>query len=267
MSQKLSLSHLLKKDRFPRVKNSDEYRERLHTLQLEMLTIQQGLWNTRARAIVVLEGFDAAGKGGTIQRITERLDPRGVKVHPIGPPLPDEQARHYLYRFWMRLPLPGQIAIFDRSWYGRVLVERVDGLIPKSAWKRAYGEINEFEAMLVNDGVSIFKFFLGMSKAEQYRRLEARLTDPAKLWKISEADVRARHEWNKYVEAVDDMFDATHTKLAPWHLIAGDDKDYARRTVLEVLTSELRHHGKWMRKELESRKQTSLAKELKKSLR
>ena len=145
------LSGLLKKGAGCSVPSKSE--QKFRKLQLELLRIQQGIFYGRKRAIVVLEGFDAAGKGGVIRRLTESIDPRGVTVHPIGPPDPQDQGRHWLYRFWTRLPKLGTIAIFDRSWYGRVLVERVDGLAPRKAWKRAYEEINQFEAMLVNDGI------------------------------------------------------------------------------------------------------------------
>src|SRR5262245_50449560 len=129
-------------------------------LEIRMLEIQQAYHRQGQRAILAFEGTDAAGKGGTIKRLVEKLDPRGIKVWPIGPPSADEHGRHYLYRFWARLPEPGTIAIFDRSWYGRVLVERIDGLTPKPAWKRAYREINEFERMLTDDGVRVVKLFL-----------------------------------------------------------------------------------------------------------
>ncbi|HEU4385086.1 MAG TPA: polyphosphate kinase [Anaeromyxobacteraceae bacterium] len=241
-----SLSRLLAEDEFPAVASKDEYEERLEKLQRRMLLVQQGLYHARGRAVVAIEGFDAAGKGGAIRRLTEAVDPRGVKVVPIGPPAEDEQGRHWLYRFWRELPLPGTITVFDRTWYGRVLVERVDGLAKKAAWKRGYREIDEFERQLVDDGIDLVKIFLGVSKDEQLRRLEARLRDPYKQWKISQADVRARRHWDDYVEAVDDVFARTDTARARWHLVAGDRKWHARLEVLRIVTRRLERHARWM---------------------
>ena len=192
--EKLSLTRLLKKNEFPAIdakKAAAAQNEKMAKLQLEMLRIQQGVWHQKKRAIVVFEGFDAAGKGGAIQRLTEKLDPRGFQVHPIGPPNPGEQQKHWLYRFWKCLPATGTLAIFDRSWYGRVLVERVEHLIGKPQWKRAYHEIREFERMLTDDGIDLIKVFIAISKAEQLRRFEKRLEDPYKLWKLTMADIEA----------------------------------------------------------------------------
>src|SRR5262249_25693385 len=153
-------------------------------------------------------------KGGAIRRLIERLDQRHLKVWPIGPPTPEEQSVHYLYRFWEKLPSAGTLALFDRSWYGRVLVERVDRLVPESGWRRAYDEINEFERMLVDDGVRLVKFFLHVSRAEQRRRLEDRMTTPNKRWKLSADDLRNLSKRRDYRDAIDDMLDLTWTKAA-----------------------------------------------------
>lgn len=241
-----SLSRLLAEDAFPEVESKRLYERRLEALQRRMLLIQQGLFHSRRRAIVAIEGFDAAGKGGAIRRLTEGVDPRGVKVVPIGPPAPDEQGRHWLFRFWRELPLPGTLTVFDRTWYGRVLVERVEGLATKAELQRAPREINEFERMLVDDGIDLVKIFLGVSKAEQLRRFEERLRDPYKQWKLGEADVRARKEWDGYVEAVDDAFARTDTPRARWHLVPADRKWYARLQVLRIVTGKLARHAKWM---------------------
>ncbi|MDR3608693.1 MAG: polyphosphate kinase [Oligoflexia bacterium] len=221
----------------------------IRKLQLELLRIQEGLYHNKKRAIIVFEGFDAAGKGGAIRRLTEALDPRGIDVHPIGPPEPGEQERHWLYRFWTRLPKPGVIGIFDRSWYGRVLVERVESLTPKKDWKRAYSEINQFEAMLANDGVEIIKFFLKISKEEQLRRFEARLQDPYKHWKLTPADIEGRKKWADYVAAAEEMWKKTDTKQCPWHVIDANDKEYARLEVTRLTCKKLTAHGKWMERE------------------
>jgi polyphosphate kinase 2 (PPK2 family) len=215
------------------------YEEELSHLQLRLLRLQQRDYHHKRRAIVVFEGWDAAGKGGAIRRMTEKLDPRGVRVWPIGPPRPDEQGRHYLYRFFKKLPEPTTWALFDRSWYGRVLVERVEHLTPEEAWRRAYGEINEFEKMLVADGVPVIKLFLHISKKEQLRRFHERENNPYKRWKITKDDWRNRRKWSKYEKAIDEMLQKTTTNHAPWTLIAAERKWYARvsvcRRVVEVL--------------------------------
>jgi polyphosphate kinase 2 (PPK2 family) len=241
-----SLSRLLAQGVFPEVSSKHVYERRLEELQRRMLLIQQGLFHAGRRAIIAVEGFDAAGKGGVIRRLTGAVDPRGVKVVPIGPPSVDEQGRHWLYRFWRELPLTGTLTVFDRTWYGRVLVERVDGLATKTEWKRAYREINEFERTLVDDGIDVIKVFLGISKAEQRRRFEERLLDSYKQWKLGEADVRARRQWDDYVEAVDDALARTDTPRARWHLVAADRKWYARLQVLRIVTGKLARHAEWM---------------------
>ncbi len=215
------------------------YEDTLQRLQFQMLRIQQAYYRQGRRGIVVLEGMDAAGKGGAIRRLAEHLDPRGVKVWPIGPPRPEEQGRHYLYRFWQRLPEPGTIAIFDRSWYGRVLVERVEGLTPKPAWRRAYDEINDFERMLVDDGVRIVKLFLFIGKDEQLRRFAERLANPHKSWKLTDADIRTRELWSRYVKAIEEMLVRTGTKAAPWHPVGANRKWSTRLGVLELVTESL----------------------------
>jgi AMP-polyphosphate phosphotransferase len=214
--------------------------EKIKKLQLDILRIQQGIFHQKKRLILVFEGVDAAGKGGVIRRITENLDPRGVQVHPIGVPSPDEQGKHYLYRFWMKLPSPGMISIFDRSWYGRVLVERVNKLAPKEALARAYGEINQFEKMLIDDGVRILKFCLKISKSEQKKRFFERMNDPYKQWKITKEDLENRAKWNLYKKAQDEMFEKTSQSLSPWHVIETDHKEEARLRVLEIISEELK---------------------------
>ena len=217
----------------------DDYEGRLEKLQLRMLSIQQTFLHEQRRGVVVFEGWDAAGKGGTIKRLTEKLDPRSFQVWPIGPPSLEEQGRHYLYRFWAKLPEPGTLAIFDRSWYGRVLVERVEGLASREQWKRAYAEINAFEKMLVDDGVRLVKIFLHVSPAEQLDRLAERLKEPYKRWKLAEADLRSYRHRGDYIAAYHDMFDRTSTRAAPWTAIQGDKKWIARVKALETITGVL----------------------------
>jgi polyphosphate kinase 2 (PPK2 family) len=256
------LSALLKKGHFPRAKHSDE-NGKIEALQLKLLRCQQGIWHSKARAILLFEGFDAAGKGGAIRRIVEPLDPRGVRVHPIGPPTEAEKGEHYLERFWTRLPDPGTIAIFDRSWYGRVLVEKVEKLTPAGRIEEAYGEINQFEEALLDDGIDLIKIFLAIDKKEQLKRFEDRLKDPYKQWKLTEADVEARGQWHHYVKAADRMFQKTHTKRAPWNLVPANDKHYARSETLRLATRAFGNYSRWM----ESRAQKMEALTLEAALR
>ena len=236
MPKKIRLARLVQPKPFA---DKAEYETHLDRLQKKMLSIQQTFFHEKLRAILVFEGWDAAGKGGAIRRLTETLDPRGFHVWPIGAPKPDEQGRHYLYRFWERLPEPGTIAIFDRSWYGRVLVERVEGLSPKPTWKRAYREIKEFERMLVDDGVRLVKVFLHIPPEEQLRRFAERLSNPYKRWKLTEDDIRNHRRWDDYAEAIDEMFERTSTKHAPWHAIYAEKKWVARVEVLKAVTDAL----------------------------
>lgn len=189
--------------------------------------------------IGVFEGNDAAGKGGTIRRVTRALDPRRFKVHPIAAPSDEERAQPYLWRFWRRLPAKGQTAIFDRSWYGRVLVERVEGFCSEADWLRAYAEINDFEDQLHASGAVVVKFWLAISKDEQLRRFQDRENTPYKRYKITDEDWRNREKWDAYVRAVGDMVDRTSTEQAPWTLVASEDKNWARVQVLKTLTNRL----------------------------
>jgi len=258
-----SLSKLLKHLKFSDQAEPKNYQKDLDALQLKMLRIQQGLWHQKKRAIIVFEGFDAAGKGGAIRRLTEDLDPRSCVVYGISAPTANEQGRHYLYRFWRRLPLPGTMAIFDRSWYGRVLVERVEKLTEKKRWKQAYDEIPEFEAMLINDDVDLIKIFLAIDREEQLKRFEARLNDPYKQWKLTKDDVEARSKWKDYVAAADEMFEQTHSHKSPWHLVAANNKSEARLEVLQIVTERLKHHGRWMESKAHDNEVSSLKRSLK----
>lgn len=259
--KKKSLSEFLKKPQ-PKSPANGELKKAIEEVQLKLLRIQQGAWHSKERVIIMLEGFDAAGKGGLIRKITENLDPRGLRVHPIGPPNEIEQGKHWLYRFWKLLPAKGDLAIFDRSWYGRVLVERVDKIAKKEDWMRAYEEINEFERQLVNDGIHVIKIFLAISKKEQLKRFEDRLNDPYKQWKITEDDLHARRHWNDYVIAMDDVFAKTDTKIAPWHLIGADNKSQARLAALTLIEKQLHPLELWIEKRAKVLGKRDLKKEL-----
>lgn len=216
-----------------------EYERRLHKAQLQLLLIQRHMYEHRREALLVFEGWDASGKGGSIRRLVERLDPRGFVVHPIGAPTPEEKSVHFLQRFWTRLPGPGRLGIFDRSWYGRVLVERVEGHASKLEWQRAYGVINDFERAMAEEGAPVVKFFLHISRKEQLKRFKEREANPFKNWKITDEDWRNREKWNEYEEAIDDMLEETSTRHAPWHVVPANHKWYARVAVCEMAVKEL----------------------------
>jgi len=216
-----------------------DYERRLQKLQHKMQQILQAYLFSDDRGVVVFEGVDAAGKGGTIRRLTSVLDPRAYKVWPISAPNEIERQQHYLARFWDRLPPHGMMAVFDRSWYGRVLVERVESFATKPEWRRAYNEINEFEHMLIDDGMKIVKLFLHISSQEQFKRLESRARDPLRRWKLTYDDVRNRRQWSAYEEAIDEMIERTSTVAAPWRVVSTDNKRRARIDALTHITDVL----------------------------
>jgi polyphosphate kinase 2 (PPK2 family) len=207
-----------------------DYEARLAELQHRLELIQAAYIAHGHRAIVALEGWDAAGKGGLVTRMLATLDPRYCKVWPIAAPSKEEASRHYLQRFWQRLPGAREVAVFDRTWYGRVLVERVDDLIPKARWRQAYDEINAFEAQLVADGCRIVKLFLHISQDEQDKRLAERLETPWKRWKTGMDDYHNRSRRDGYLKAYHDMFE--RCDAVPWAVIAANDKKHARITAL-----------------------------------
>ena len=219
--------------------DKESYEKALAAVQLRLLRLQIKTFNKKRRAIIVCEGRDAAGKGGAIKRMTEKIDPRGVRVWPIGPPHVDEQARHYLYRFWERVPPPGTWTIFDRSWYGRVLVERIEDFCSKQEWKRAYREINEFERQLTDDGVRLVKLLVHVSEEEQKKRMIERLRKPYKRYKVGLEDFRNIAKRKQYLEAYKDMLDKTDTDYAPWNVIASDNKDMARLAGLKIVADTI----------------------------
>jgi AMP-polyphosphate phosphotransferase len=216
-----------------------DYERRLASLQAALQLIQQAYLGTPERALIVIEGWDTAGKGGLVRRLGWALDPRSFKVHPIAAPDQHEHAQHYLQRFWSRLPEQGQIVAFDRSWYGRVLVERVEGFATTKEWRRAYREINEFERVLIDSGIRLVKLFLHITPDEQVRRFRERLFNPLKRWKLSYEDFRNRARWSEYETAIEDMMEETSTKAAPWYLIPANNKPYARIAALRILVDRL----------------------------
>ena len=222
----------------------DEYDNQLKVLQTELHELAFKIYVQKRPVVIVFEGMDASGKGGTIKRLTERIDPRGYVVWPISAPSGEDRERHYLYRFWRRLPEHGQIAIFDRSWSGRVLVERLEGYCTEEDWRRAYSEINQFERQLTDSGAIIFKFWMHISKQEQLRRFRERVRTNYKTWKITEEDWRNRGKWEDYITAAEEMLLKTSTPDSPWTLVEANDKYFSRikslRTVAEKLRQELK---------------------------
>ena len=215
------------------------YEHDLAKLQHRLLDLQINHLRTGGRVIIGLDGWDAAGKGGLIERLIAGLEPKSTHVWRIGAPTPEEQGRHYLWRFWERLPPPGNWAIFDRTWYGRVLVERIEGLCSVEAWKRAYHEINEFEHELTDDGVRIVKLLVHVSAEEQKRRMIDRLSKPHKRYKVGLEDFRNIAKRKEYLEAYHDMLERTDTDHAPWHVIATDIKEHARLKGLRIIDKEV----------------------------
>ena len=219
--------------------DDDEYKKELKKLQTRLGELHNIIYRKKIPVILCYEGWDAAGKGGNIRRLTYSLDPRGFDVHPIASPLPHELNRHYLWRFWTHLPKTGHICIFDRTWYGRVMVERLEGFCTANEWHRAYNEINEFERMLTEWGAVVLKFWIHIDKDVQLERFNDRENTPEKQWKITEEDWRNREKWDEYETAVDELLQKTSTKNAPWHIIESNDKKYARIKTLKIIVKAL----------------------------
>jgi polyphosphate:AMP phosphotransferase len=212
------------------------YEKDLEKYQDRLWDLEHRAYKKRLPVIVMYEGWDAAGKGGNIKRLVQSMDPRGFEVIPVAAPNDVEKAHHYLWRFWVRLPKAGHIAIFDRSWYGRVLVERVEGFCTETEWRRAYREINEFEESLVNFGAVLVKFWLHIDPAEQLKRFKERQATAAKQWKITDEDWRNRDKMPQYRAAVDNMLQKTSTAHAPWTIVESNDKLHARIKALRTVT-------------------------------
>ncbi|MGL4541203.1 MAG: polyphosphate kinase 2 family protein, partial [Polymorphobacter sp.] len=217
----------------------DDYDKDLKRLQFQLQIIQAAYMRQGLRGLITLEGWDASGKGGLIQRMTAETDPRFTKVWSIGAPSKEELAHHFLWRFWTRLPADREVAVFDRSWYGRVLVERVDRLTPDKIWQRAYDEINAFEQTQIDCGTRLVKLFLHTTQAEQDKRLRERLDVPYKRWKTGLDDYHNRSRRAEYLDAYADMFGRCNPRHAPWVVIAANDKKYTRLTGLQAIVDAL----------------------------
>lgn len=227
----------------------EEYKEKLDKLQKRVEKLHSELYRLRIPVILCFEGWDAAGKGGAIKRLTSHLDPRGYKVCPTPAPNDVEKVHHYLWRFWNNIPKDGHITIYDRTWYGRVMVERIEGFCTEDDWRRAYREINEFEAHMIHHGAVVLKFWIDIDKDEQERRFNDRMINPEKQWKITDEDWRNREKWDQYEEAVNEMIERTSTEDAPWIIVEGNSKYYARVKVLKTVVKAMEEKIKEVEKE------------------
>lgn len=219
--------------------SKDEYKKRLSDLQERIAVLHGEFYRKRIPVVLGFEGWDAGGKGGAIKRLTEHMDPRGYQVHPTASPNDIERVHHYLWRFWNNIPKDGHIAIFDRTWYGRVMVERIEGFCSTAEWRRAYQEINDMERQLAQHGTLVLKFWMQIDKDEQERRFKERMENPEKQWKITDEDWRNREKWDEYEKAVDEMLVRTSTTYAPWIIVEGNNKYYARVKVLETVVKAM----------------------------
>ena len=236
----LKMPKLADVDLSPTISDED-YKSELKKLQKRLSELHNVIYRKKIPVILCYEGWDAAGKGGNIRRVAYPLDPRGFDVHPIASPLPHELNRQYLWRFWTRLPRTGHICIFDRTWYGRVMVERLEGFCTEKDWKRAYNEINEFERQLTDWGAVLLKFWIHIDQDTQLARFTERQNTPEKQWKITDEDWRNREKWPQYEEAVDEMLQKTSTQYAPWFIIESNDKHYARIKALRIIVRALEY--------------------------
>ena len=217
----------------------EEYKQVLPGLQRRLYELEQACWLQGVPSIAVFEGWDAAGKGTAIGTLTQRLDPRGFKLYPVTAPRTYEQQRPWLWRFWLKIPNRGEMALFDRSWYSRVLEERVEGAIPKKAWRQAYRDIQEFERMLADDGTVVLKLFFHISKKEQKERFEAMEADPLEAWRVTKEDWARHKKYEEYFAASEDMLEMTDSEYAPWTIIEATSKYYSRKKLFETIITAL----------------------------
>lgn len=222
-----------------------EYKQLMPGLRDQLYDLQKASWDAGIPVIILFEGWDAAGKGTSIQYLTRRLDPRGFKLYPIRPARTYEKKHPWLWRFWLKIPGRGEWAIFDRSWYGRVLVERVEQLIPRKDWRRAYRDIVDFERTLADDGYMIIKFFLHIGKEEQRKRFDALSSDPLMAWKVEPEDWERHNQYDEWLQIYEEMFERTDTEWGVWTIVEATDRFYTRikifQTLIGVLEERLRN--------------------------
>lgn len=217
----------------------EEYKQQLPALERRLYDLEKSCWDHGVSSIVVFEGWDAAGKGGAIGTLTERLDPRGFKLYPVSPPRTYEQQRPWLWRFWLKVPNRGEMVIFDQSWYGRVVGERVEQTVPEKAWRAAYRDIVEFERMLADDGTVIIKLFLHISRKEQKSRFQDMKKDPLEAWRVTAADWARHKKYDQYLMAIEEMLEVSESEDAPWTIVEATSRWFARRKVLTTIIDAL----------------------------
>jgi len=230
MLEKIDLTRKLPKE---------EYKALLPRLQRRLYDLEKACWDAKMPSMILFEGWDAAGKGTSINLLTSRLDPRGFKLHPIQAPRTFETHLPWLWRFWLKIPNHGEMAIFDRSWYGRVLVERVEGLTPVREWRKGYRDIVDFEHTLADDGCVIIKFFLHISKQEQKCRFKKLEKNPLKSWHVQPEDWEHHRKYNDYRVAIEEMLERTDTEWGPWTIVEATDRRWARVKIFETITRRL----------------------------
>jgi polyphosphate kinase 2 (PPK2 family) len=230
MLEKIDLTRKLPKE---------EYKQMIPRLQRRLYDLEKACWDAKMPSMIVFEGWDAAGKGTSINLLTSRLDPRGFKLYPIQAPRTFETHLPWLWRFWLKIPNYGEMAIFDRSWYGRVLVERVEGLTPVRQWRKGYRDIVDFERTLANDGCVIIKFFLHISKKEQKRRFKKLEKNPLKSWHVQAEDWEHHRKYNEYLVAIEEMLERTDTEWGPWTIVEATDRRWARVKIFETIIRRL----------------------------
>ncbi|MFN2250592.1 MAG: polyphosphate kinase 2 family protein [Anaerolineae bacterium] len=219
--------------------SKDEYRELRPRLQRRLYDLEKACWDAKIPSLIVFEGWDTSGKGTAIRFLTSRLDPRGFRLHPIQAPRSFETALPWLYRFWVRMPNSGEMAIFDRSWYGRVLVERVEGLVPEQSWRQAYRDIVSFERTIADDGTVLMKFFLHISKDEQAQRFKRLESDPLTSWVVQPEDWEHHRKYDQYTLAIEEMLERTDTEWGPWTIVESTCKRWSRAKVLQTINDRL----------------------------
>jgi polyphosphate kinase 2 (PPK2 family) len=221
--------------------SADEYNRNLPALQLRLYDLEKTCWDLKIRSVLVFEGWDAAGKGTSIATLTQRLDPRGFKLHSITHPRSFELSRPWLWRFWLRVPDQGEMAIFDQSWYMRVLHERVEKTVPESTWRAAYSDIVDFERLLADDGIVIIKFFLHISRKEQEKRFRKIEADPLESWRITKEDWSRHKHYNEYLAASEEMLEETDTAEGPWTVVEATSRRWAKMKILNTIIATLEH--------------------------
>jgi polyphosphate kinase 2 (PPK2 family) len=219
----------------------EDYNKALPALQRRLYDLEKACWDHKVPSMIAFEGWDASGKGGAISTLTQRLDPRGFKLHSIHLPRSFEQSRPWLWRYWLRVPNLGEMVIFDQSWYSRVLIERVEDLIPEQEWRNAYKDILDFERMLADDGTVILKFFLHISKKEQKKRFERMEADPLEAWRVTKEDWARHRKYTQYLEAAEEMLELTESEYGPWTIVEATSRRWARKKIMETVIAALEH--------------------------